>query len=138
VTGSHVDPSRRQILGRIGLSLGALVMVGAAVAGAFSAALQLAADTRAAPQAIQVAADDGPQAPDFAGKIIGVWGDTLAVNTAAGRRTLQLHSDTVIRLTDGTSGSREDLRPGLLAAIFGASIDLLTFRADLVVLLPAP
>ena len=136
MTGNRNSLDRRQVLARIGLSLSALALVSAAVVGAFAAAFQLAGDARPSAQVLQAVPDDGQRTPDFAGRVVGVWGDALVVDTAAGRRTLQLNAETAVRLPDGKSGSRGDLRAGLLAAVYGAPVDLQTFRVDLVVVLP--
>lgn len=137
MTGNTASLKSRQVLAQIGLSLSALAIVAAAVVGAFAATLQLTHDASPPSQVLRPATDDGQRTPDLAGRVVGVWGDALIIDTSGGRRTLQMNGQTAVRLADGTSGSRDDLHAGLLAAIYGAPLDLQTFHVALVLVLPA-
>jgi hypothetical protein len=112
-----------------GLGLTALMAI-----GVFAITFQLAPAPPPQSFALQAGANVEVDTPDIVGRVVGIWGNTLAIDTPAGRRTLQLHSETVVRRPDGQQGRAADLRPGLYAAVFGAPLDLQTFRVDLVVL----
>ncbi len=124
-----------QIATRIAASLGALALVGAGVVVIFATAFSVAnSDAPSPPPPPQLAAD-GQRPPDLVGRVESVWGDQMVVATPGGKRTVALDRQTVVRAGE-SDATRDDLRPGIDVAVFGAPLDIQTFRAALVVILP--
>lgn len=80
-----------------------------------------------------------PRPPDFAGNVQSVRGHSVVVRGPEGDRTVVLDDVTVVYRPDGSKGSLQDVRPGLVIAVVGNPADgARALHAAAIAILPAP